>query len=790
VARLAATGVARPFRQWPRTDAEDVTEFVYYPVDSSVPALLRGHLAATKDAAGQITRYETYDVFGNPTRVIDANDVATELTFDLLGRSATTTIKGIAGCNTAADPLCATDLTSTRTYAPLAGPLAREDQPRGGVTSYTYDSRGRIRTVSRGPAPTDLRERIDTSYGASGKKALERTLAFEGGDWVEKTREAFAYDAESRLQTIMHADGATMHYDYDHDGRIASVRDERHAAPNTFYTYDIAGRLSTVTQTLAGAPAGVIATSYDYDVHGNMTLVTDPNGNVTAYVHDDFGQMVSQQSPVTGTTTYAYDSAGNLTQTTDANGATTTRTHDASNRILTSVSARSGTTETVSWRYDGTGTDTYGIGRVATMDDPSGITSYAYDRRGLVRQENRTIRGSTYVQGYGYDADGNRTSIGYPSGRVVTYAHDYAGRPTAAAGTHSGQTTSYVTAAMYLPFGPMKSLSLGNGTVETRTYNSRYLPLTNTLTAGLIPLAQYTYTTDPAGNITGIIDHLDAGYSRTSGYDDLNRLTSWNTTSFTYDRMGNMLAGGGRSFTYQGSTPKISSATGLETAMTYDAAGNELKSPAGDPGWPAAVYSPRNLLESQFVRAFDRCYEEHGSACIQPDPAEEWLSHVYDGRGVRVLTFKNIVSGSIGPEPEPEIYFYTPELSMLNVISRSTSRTADVIWFGGRPVADHDATAVRYTFTDHLGTPILQTTAAGFVVWRIEYTPFGEVHALRAGEAADDQPLRFPGQQVAFATPTGEENYNIFRWYRAGGGGIRKVIQFPRSGPVTLKMAV
>jgi len=63
----------------------------------------------------------------------------------------------------------------------------------------------------------------------------------------------------------------------------------------------------------------VITTSYTYDIAGNLTRVTDPNGNQTSYVYDDFGRMLSQTSPVTGTTTYSYDKAGNLVSTTDAN---------------------------------------------------------------------------------------------------------------------------------------------------------------------------------------------------------------------------------------------------------------------------------------------------------------------------------------------------------------------------------------------------------------------------------------------------------------------------------------
>jgi RHS repeat-associated protein len=213
------------------------------------------------------------------------------------------------------------------------------------------------------------------------------------------------------------------------------------------------------------------------------------------------------------------------------------------------------------------------------------------------------------------------------------------------------------------------------------------------------------------------------------------------------------------------------------------AAGNELAGPAGDPGRPSASYSPRNLLRSQFVREYDRCLEEYGSACLQPDPVQEWRSNVYDGKGLRVSSTRTIIAlgetSVEGPEPQPDLYFYTPELTMLNIVT--PTRTADVIWFGSRPVADHEGTSLRYTFTDHLGTPILQTTSNDAVVWRAEYEPFGNVYALRAGTTTDDQPLRFPGQQVAYRTSSGEENYNIFRWYRSGWG------RYTQSDPIGIR---
>src|SRR5207302_2050965 len=144
-----------------------------------------------------------------------------------------------------------------------------------------------------------------------------------------------------------------------------------------------------------------------------------------------------------------------------------------------------------------------------------------------------------------YDSDGNRSSMTYPSGRIVTYSYDFAGRPlTAAAGA-----TSFVSSATYLPFGPATQMVFGNGTTKTMTYDNRYRVLENKLTSATGVLADYNYAEDPAGNITQIHDVVDSTFNRDFGYDDLNRLVTansgsslWGTGTYQYDAMGNLVS--------------------------------------------------------------------------------------------------------------------------------------------------------------------------------------------------------------------------------------------------------
>jgi uncharacterized protein RhaS with RHS repeats len=113
--------------------------------------------------------------------------------------------------------------------------------------------------------------------------------------------------------------------------------------------------------------------------------------------------------------------------------------------------------------------------------------------------------------------------------------------------------------------------------------------------------------------------------------------------------------------------------------------------------------------------------------------------------------------------------FYTPEMSLMSETALTTSSTPaiayDYIWLGGKPVAQVDlaTSTTHWTFTDHLGTPLIQTNAGATIDWRVEHEPFGTVYQYRLG-ATRHQPLRLPGQESDEASP--EREYNIFRWYR------------------------
>jgi uncharacterized protein RhaS with RHS repeats len=116
----------------------------------------------------------------------------------------------------------------------------------------------------------------------------------------------------------------------------------------------------------------------------------------------------------------------------------------------------------------------------------------------------------------------------------------------------------------------------------------------------------------------------------------------------------------------------------------------------------------------------------------------------------------------------------------MNLLAESELSTAsapvilyEYVWFNGHPVAQLDGgTLTHWTFTDHLGTPLLQTDSAAAIFWRAEHEPFGSVFALRTAD--QHQPLRLPGQEAEQlnlgSNGVTDRSYNVHSGREVGSG--------------------
>jgi YD repeat-containing protein len=513
----------------------------------------------------------------------------------------------------------------------------------------------------------------------------------------------------SRLSQTTGAQGQTTVYAYDKQSNLTTVTDPLSDAAN--YNYDALNRLSHGTD-----PNGGI-TSYRYDANDHLTGVLDPRNLLTAYAWDGLDDQLQLASPDTGATNKTFDAAGNVITSTDARGNTTTYSYDALNRRTGAAFADG--TSTV-WKYD---QGPNGIGRLRKITDVTGSTVYYYDANGHVTQKYQTAGAVTLTMTYGYDAGGRLASVAYPSGRLVLYTYDAAGRVSSSGAGTAGTLVAGVT---YLPFGMAAGWTAGNGAVYQRTIDQDGRITGLALPAGDTIALSY----DAASRITGLTETGQP--AQNFSYDALDRLAIYAsgaaTQTYTYDANGN------RASYLDNATPPVSLAYNVDPArnrllgiggswagsFTYDAGGNMVSYSTPYSGYSFS-YDARNRQTAAFTGAI----------------GTSWL---INGLGQRI----GQTNGSV-----PEFFFVYDEAGHLaGKYDGGGNPLWETAWLGDLPVAVLQPGARFYIAPDHLGAPHQITDPSVAVVWQWTHDPFGN----GAPMGAFTYELRFPGQFFAQAT--------------------------------------
>jgi YD repeat-containing protein len=491
----------------PRTDVADVTTYTYYPNDDADLGK-RGNVATITNALGQVTTISAYNVHGQPTSMTDANGLVTTMTYDARLRL---TARNVGG-----------EITS---YAyDGVGQLIKVTLPDGSFLAYTYDAAHRLIALQ-----DNLGNRIAYTLDVMGNRTAEQV--FDPANALAQTRTR-VYSNLNRLFREIGAASQTTEYAYDAQGNVASVKDPLNRM--TTNQYDALNRLRQVTDPTSGV------TQYGYNGLDALTSVSDPRGLVTGYAVDGLGNLTQQVSPDTGTTVSTYDASGNLLTQMDAKGQTTSYVYDALNRV-TLITFHDASKQAYS--YDA---GANGVGRLTgiTETNPSNLTTsqiaYAYDQKGRVSTETRTVNGQNYAMAYAYDASGRLSGMTYPSGRTVTYAFDGLGRISQISTTKEGNTSIVAQNIQYHPFASAKSWTLGNGQPYTRA-----MDLDGRVGSYSLGNAVYALAYDAASRITSIGETGNLPNTNTYGYDNLDRLTAGilpaSTFGYSYDAVGNRL---------------------------------------------------------------------------------------------------------------------------------------------------------------------------------------------------------------------------------------------------------
>lgn len=370
-------------------------EEIFSPTEAAQEApKARAEKTDTPESAAELV---VYDPAGNPVEILDAEGGLTRYEYN------------------------------------LASQLVRQISPAGRITAYTYNSCGRLDSVTEG---AETAEAVTTrySYDADGR-LTERNLP--------GMSEKITYDANSRVVSVIGGSGGDVFYTYDACGRVRSIRDA--AWGTRKFSYDAAGQVTEVTNGLGGV------TRYTYDEAGNVTKVTDPAGRITTYEYDVLGNMVKTTDPAGAITLYEYDAAGRVLRVIDAAKKVHAWGYDSSG---------------VACAYSVDGTEQLRVDRdnrtrsVTVTDYAASIPAddrdenlpwvsrYELDRLGRItavarswgEAQSATSNGA-YELSYAYDADGYRTGFTSPYG-ALTYTRNAVGNISAITNTDTGEQSS------------------------------------------------------------------------------------------------------------------------------------------------------------------------------------------------------------------------------------------------------------------------------------------------------------------------------------------------------------
>ena len=507
----------------------------------------------------------------------------------------------------------------------------------------------------------------------------------------------------------------------------------------TVYVYDALGNLTSVRQggqIQNGVYTGGQTRSFTYSTLSRLSSATNPEVCLQ-------GQTQCVAVPVT----YEYDPNGNLTKKTDARGTVTNYSYDALNRV-TARSYVGGTAETtppVAYFYDTqelpTGAPDFDRGLstgklVAVTYGGGALGNYigGFDTAGRVKLSRQVTDTSssdgvkTYELAYEYDLAGNLTSERYPSGRVVKFEYDAAGRTAGVrnhasglyyAGAASADTTNRI---QYAPSGVASSVKLGNGLWERSLFNSRLqttqIKLDTPTPDTYVLKLDYAYgvaengepnLTKNNGNLRSqsiTVPGVTTPFVQAYTYDALNRLqTAEETTDATsnwkqvyaYDQYGNRTLDTGTTYPSSLNTannPAVNPANNriASSGYSYDSTGNLLC----DTNHPC-VQSP-SLLTPYYIYDAENRMRSAGGGAISGG-----ASYSYDGAGHRVKK------------------------------DWGATTTVFVYDASGRLVAEYsnelrqpESTPTSYITQDHLGSTRVVTGQNQEVKGRYDYHPFGE----------------------------------------------------------------
>ncbi|MDX3100120.1 RHS repeat domain-containing protein, partial [Nonomuraea angiospora] len=647
---------------------------------------------AETNQLGHVNRTILEPAWGEPVAEIDTNNRRTDLEHDALGRLTKVwqpdrSKEGDQSPSTEYAYVMRADgpsYVTTKTLRADGGYTASHELYDGLMRERQTQEPSPRDEQTQDPNLRDGRTITDTFYNSQGEEYKSNSGYFATGtpstdllavaDTDVPNQVVSTFDGAGEVNAqILKAKGAEKYR-----VTVKQEGDRVHVTPPpggtaTTRIGDAEDRLIELRQYKGATPAGEYeATKYTYDAAGRLSTVTDSAGNVWRHHYDMRGREIKTEDPDKGVTTMTYNDADEVVSTTDSRGKTLWYVYDELGRQK-ELRENSATGPLLAeWKYDALakGHMNASIRYVGGQAYKAEINAIDIDYRPLretvtVPEREGKLAGS-YVLNTRYTADDKVQSVSFPgvgglAEEQVVYTYDELGQTTKVSGL-----SAYVGAARYSKLGETLQYELGEAgkkTWLTYTHDEATRRLTSMRVdregAAKTDL-DVNYTYDAVGNITKIADKASGQDTQCFTYDHLRRMTSaWTATddcasaspqsgkiggvapyavSYAYDSTGNRIketkhAWGGagetvRDYTYPapgGKQPHALQTVGSDL-FEYDTAGNTTRRKVGTSD-QALVWDAEGNLESvtEAGKTTSFIYDADGDRLIRKTPTDATL---------------------------------------------------------------------------------------------------------------------------------------------------------------------